>query len=193
MSANNFEKVNISVMIAGIDSNFRSSFAAAPLTITEPANERPKEGKSMKNARSLIGLPIVMESRELGHVSAVVLDDSLRSLSGIYFICGLAGSRRIERSELDLIGDVAVLVHGTGKKSQPPPPPLPRRALSPDGSRLGAITDAIIDEETFTIPMLELSNGYLDDLTQGRTRVGAFSVAQNGDVIIDVPKGEERS
>ncbi|MBR3502703.1 MAG: hypothetical protein IKO07_00485 [Clostridia bacterium] len=147
----------------------------------------------MKNARGLIGLPVVMESRTLGRVSAVELEPGLRALSGLYFSCGLAGSRRVSCGDLDLIGDVAVLVHATGKRSQPPAPPLPRRAVSPDGSRLGAITDAIIDEETFQVPLLELSGGYLDDLTQGRVRTGAFSVTEDGDVIIDVPKGEEGS
>jgi phage minor structural protein len=62
----------------------------------------------MKNARTLIGLPIVMESRTLGRVSAVELDPGLRSLSGLYFSCGLAGSRRVARCDLDLIGDVAI-------------------------------------------------------------------------------------
>ena len=147
----------------------------------------------MKNARALIGMPIVMESRTLGYVTAVDLDPGLKRLSGLYFSRGLAGSRRIESSELDLLGDVAVLVHGTGKRSQPPPSPLPRRALSPDGSRLGAITDAVIDEETFAVPLLELSGGYVDDLTQGRVRVGSFSVTQDGDVVIEIPKGEEGS
>ena len=147
----------------------------------------------MKNARTLIGLPVILGSRTLGRVSAVELEPGLRALSGLYFSCGLAGSRRVSRGDVDLIGDVAVLVHGTGKRSQPPDPPLPRRALSPDGSRLGAITDAIVDEETFQVPLLELSAGYVDDLTRGRVRVGAFSVTEDGDVIIDVPKGEEGS
>jgi len=147
----------------------------------------------MKSARTLIGLPVIMDSRELGRVSAVEPDDGLRALRGIYFSCGLAGTKFVDRSELDLIGDVAVLVHGTGKRSQPPASALPRRALSPDGNRLGAVTDAIIDEETFAIPMLELSGGYFDDLTEGRARVSTFSVTQNGDVVIETAEGEERS
>ena len=146
----------------------------------------------MKTARTLIGLPVVMDSRRLGYVSAVEPDDSLRTLKGIYMNCGLIGTKFIARNELDLIGDVAVLVHGTGKRSQPFAPSLPRRALSPDGGRLGAITDALIDEETFSIPMLEFSSGYFDDLTQGRARIGCFSVTQNGDVVIETSEGEDR-
>ena len=147
----------------------------------------------MKSCRTLIGLPVILESHELGRVSAVEPDEALRALRGIYFSCGLAGTRFVDRSELDVIGDVAVLVHGTGKRSQPPAPPLPRRALSPDGDRLGAVTDAMIDEETMTIPQLELSGGYFDDLTRGRARVGAFSVTKDGDVIIQPSEGEGRT
>ena len=147
----------------------------------------------MKSARTLIGLPVVLESRELGRVSAVSPEADLRNLKGIYFSCGFLGTRFIPRDELDLIGDVAVLVHAPGRKSPPAEPALPRRALSPDGSRLGAITDALVDEETFAIPMLELSGGFFDDLTRGRERVGAFSVTQNGDVVIETSEGDNRS
>ena len=154
---------------------------------------RPKEGLRMKNARSLIGLPVILESRELGRVSAVDPEDDLRALRGIYFSCGFMGTRFVPRDKLDLIGDVAVLVHAPGRKSPPCAPALPRRALSPDGARLGVITDAIVDEETFAIPMLELSGGYLDDLTRGRDLVGAFSVTQNGDVVIETSEGDNRS
>ena len=147
----------------------------------------------MKNARTLIGLPVILESRELGHVSAILPDDSLRAIRGIYFSRGITGSRFIDAGELDLIGDVAVLVHGTGKKSQLPAAFTPRRALSPDGSRLGAITDAVIDENTLSIPLLELSRGYFDDLTRGRSRIGTFSVLKNGDVVIETPEGGDHS
>ncbi len=146
----------------------------------------------MKNARSLIGLPVIMEGRDLGRVSAVELNDDLHAVRGVYFSCGLAGTRFIGRSDLELIGDVAVLVRGAGKRSMPHASSLPRRALSPDGSRLGAITDAFIDEETLAIPMLELSGGFFDDLTGGRTRIGAFSVTQDGDVVIETSEGDDR-
>ena len=80
---------------------------------------RPKEGLRMKNARSLIGLPVILESRELGRVSAVDPEDDLRALRGIYFSCGFMGTRFVPRDKLDLIGDVAVLVHAPGRKSRP--------------------------------------------------------------------------
>lgn len=147
----------------------------------------------MKNARTLIGLPVILGSRELGRVSAVAPEDDLRALRGIYFSCGFMGTRFVPRDKLDLIGDVAVLVHAPGRKSPPCAQSMPRRALSPDGKRLGAITDAIVDEETFAIPMLELSGGYFDDLTRGRERVGAFSVTQNGDVVIETSEGDNRT
>ena len=37
--------------------------------------------------------------------------------------------------------------------------------------QLGAVTDAYIDEESFGVAALELTRGYLEDLTAGRDRV----------------------
>ena len=147
----------------------------------------------MRNAKSLLGMPVIRNGEHLGRVSFVLPDEKLRSVSGVYLYCGLTGSRFIDCSQLDMIGEVAVLSHGSGKRMPLSERPLFRRALSPDGRRLGAITDAIINEETLAIEALELSHGYLDDLTGGRKQIRQFSVQKNGDVIIEPSEGGKLS
>ena len=83
----------------------------------------------------------------------------------------MTGSRFIECAQLDLIGETAVLANASGKRM-----PL-------------AITDAVIDERTFAIRALELSRGYLDDLTGGRECIRQFTVQKNGDVVVGQSEG----
>ena len=146
----------------------------------------------MKSVRSLIGLPVVWERRPLGYVCQAAPDERLQRLDRIYFSSG-TGARFIEHNQVDAIGDVAILVHAAGKRAQLPTPLLPRRAISTDGARVGAITDALIDEETLNIDMLELSRGVFDDFSSGRARIGRFSVLANGDIVIETPEGGESS
>lgn len=143
----------------------------------------------MKSAKSLLGMPVVQGGRRLGRVAYVLPDESLHQVLGLYMHCGLTGSRFIERAQLDLLGDVAVLAHDAGRRMQLNQRPLLRRALSPDGQRIGAITDTLIDENTLRIEALELSHGYLDDLALGRTHIRQYSICKNGDVIVGNPEG----
>ena len=144
----------------------------------------------MKSLRALIGLPVIWECRPLGHVCQATPDERLQRLDRIYFSSG-TGARFIERDQVDAIGDVAILVHAAGRRAQLPEPFWPRRAIATDGTRLGAVTDALIDETTLTIDRLELSHGLFDDLSSGRARIGRFSVRAGGEVVIDTPEGGE--
>ncbi len=143
----------------------------------------------MKNGKSMLGMPVICNGKRLGRVSYVLADDALGTLSGLFLHCGLAGSRFIERSALDLIGDIAILAHSCGRRMQPSQPPLLRRAISPGGERIGAITDVLLGENTLRIEALELSRGYLDDLSRGREYVRQFTVQKNGDIIVGSAEG----
>ena len=146
----------------------------------------------MKSARALIGLPVVLDCRPLGYVCQATPDERLSHIERIYFSAG-TGARMIERDQVDAIGDVAIRVNAPGKRAQLPETFWPRRAISTDGARLGAITDALIDEETLDIHMLELSRGLFDDFSSGRVRIGRFSVMASGEVVIDTPEGGEEA
>ncbi|MCI5545436.1 MAG: PRC-barrel domain-containing protein [Clostridiales bacterium] len=146
----------------------------------------------MKSARTLIGLPVILECKPLGYICQATPDERLDHLERIYFSSG-TGARMIERDQVDAIGEVAMLVHAPGKRAQLPESFWPRRAISTDGARLGAITDALIDEDTLEIHMLELSRGLFDDFSSGRVRIGRFSVRAGGEVVIDTPEGGEEA
>lgn len=143
----------------------------------------------MKNARSMLGMPVICDGRKLGRASSVLTADALNAVSGLFLHCGLAGSRFIGSGELDLIGDIAILAHSPGRRLQPARPPLLRRAVSPGGERIGAITDVLLAEGTLRIEALELSRGYLDDLACGRASVRQFTVQKNGDVVVELTEG----
>jgi len=116
-------------------------------------------------------------------------DEDLQKIHGLYLHCGLTGSRFIECAQLDMIGEVAVLAHAAGRRSPLNQRPLFRRALAPDGQRIGAITDTLIDENSLCIEALELSRGYLDDLSRAREYVRQFTVQKNGDIIVGSAEG----
>ena len=143
----------------------------------------------MRSAKSLLGMPVIHAGRRLGRVAYVLPDEELKQIRGLYLHCGLTGSRFIECAQLDMIGEVAVLVHAAGRRSQLNERPLFRRALAPDGQRIGAITDTLIDVNTLRIEALELSHGYLDDLALGRAHVRQFSILKNGDIIVGNAEG----
>ncbi len=142
----------------------------------------------MRSVKSLIGLPVIRECRALGYVCAAIPDGALHRLERVYFSTG-GGLRFVTADEVDCLGEVAVLVRAPGVKSAPPQAALPRRALSSEGGRLGAITDALIDEDTFEIRWLELSRGVFDDWMRGRLRIDRFGVLPGGEVIIESTEG----
>ena len=143
----------------------------------------------MRSAKSLLGMPVIRNGEKLGRVSYVLTDRQLHSLSGLYLQSGLSGTRFIDRTQIDLVGDVAILTHDGGRRAPMRARPLLRRALSGDGQHIGAITDALLDEKTLCIEALELSRGYLDDLFRKRTHVRQFTVKTNGDVIVESAEG----
>lgn len=147
----------------------------------------------MRSARSLLGLPVVCEGEAIGRVSQVRLNPSLTQAEGVYLHCPLGGSRYIECADLDLLGEAAVLSHSRGRRAKVPEKPPMRRAVGADGQRLGAITDVLLDEEDLAVCSLELSRGYLEDLTRGRTRVFRYSVCPGGEILIDPTEGGSKS
>ena len=73
----------------------------------------------MKSARTLIGLPVILECKPLGYICQATPDERLDHLERIYFSSG-TGARMIERDQVDAIGEVAMLVHAPGKRAQLP-------------------------------------------------------------------------
>ena len=141
----------------------------------------------MKNLRALTGLPVVCHGRRVGRTLQGALSDDLKRLKGIWVSAGLGGTRWIPSEALQMLGQVAILADDPGERGRATPCPLFRRATAIDGTRLGAVTGAEIDEMTFAVTALELSRGFWDDLANGRQRVRAYTVnRETGEVLVDL-------
>lgn len=146
----------------------------------------------MKNLRALTGLPVVCHGRRVGRMLQAALSDDLKALQGIWVSAGPGGARWIPAEALQMLGRVAILADEPGEKGRAAPCPLFRRATATDGTRLGAVTGAEIDEISFAVTALELSRGFWDDLGRGRQRVRAYTVnRETGEVLVD-PAGQAR-
>ncbi|NLU41155.1 MAG: hypothetical protein GXX08_03015 [Firmicutes bacterium] len=138
----------------------------------------------MVRASRLIGLPVISLEREtkIGITKEVWLSLDLRSVVGL--VVGLrrllASSRFVRFSELFsltsssvTIRDEAVLgaakeseVDGIGLQSV-----VSTVIRTRDGSVVGSLSDLFLDENTGQVLEFEVSEGIIEDITKGRTRV----------------------
>lgn len=140
----------------------------------------------MKKIRTLIGLPVVINGRKIGRVVKCELSDDLTQFEGVWITAVFFGTRFIPSDHLGILGQVSIVADNPGKRRRCKTSSLFRRAVGTDGSRVGAITGAEIDELSFRVEALELSCGLWDDLLNGRKRIRTFTLNQaTGDVIID--------
>lgn len=148
----------------------------------------------MRKIRNLIGMPVISGGRKVGRLLAADLSDDLKQLEGIWADCGFKGTRYIPSESLSMIGEMAVFTDNLGRRQRITSEPLLRRAVSTDGRRLGAIVGAEIDEVSFLVRALEMTNGFWDDLLSARRRVEAFSAepAANEVIVLDSADHSER-
>ena len=136
----------------------------------------------------MMGLPVMADGKAAGSVLRGVLAEDGKSLRGIVVRGGLRGPRWLPREQIELVGQVSVIA--SGKPGRLPPDADYRlfRVSDPDGTRLGVVTDALLDGETLRVAALEISGGPLDDLTDGRWYATAFQVRPgNGGGHVTVP------
>lgn len=140
----------------------------------------------MRTLRTIIGLPVVVNSRRIGRVFQAELTEDYSRLKGLWVDAGLSGTRFIPSDSLALLGQVAVVADDRGERKRCRTAGILRRAVATDGRRSGAVTGAEIDEISFRVEALELSRGIWDDLSSGRQRICQFTLnPKTGDVIID--------
>ncbi|MGI6239324.1 MAG: hypothetical protein ACOYI5_06835 [Christensenellales bacterium] len=128
----------------------------------------------MRSMRSLRGMRVVCEGRGIGRVVMICLSGDLKRLDGIWIDAGLKGVRFIEAERISVIGRRAVIADDAGERVRIKPHTLFVRAVSTAGRRLGAITDAQIDEVTLSVANLVLSLGYWEDFTRGEIPVSEY-------------------
>ena len=136
----------------------------------------------MTGLKKMIGLPVIMNGKPAGSVLRGVLNEDGRSLRGMVIRGGLRGSRWLPREQIELVGRVSVIARGKPER-------LPRdagyhlfRVSDPAGTRLGIVTDALLNEETLRVSALEISGGPVDDLITGRWYATSFYVQPLGNI-----------
>ena len=137
----------------------------------------------MRKLRNLIGMPVILHRQKIGRLIQADLSDDLKRMEGIWVDSGLKGTRYIPSEHLGMIGEMAVLTDSRGTRRRARAQSLLRRAVSTDGSRLGAIVGAEVDEISFLVCALELTRGFWDDLWYGRLRVDDYN-AQGAEIIV---------
>ena len=135
-------------------------------------------------------MPVLAGGRKLGRLLQADLSDDLKRLEGVWVAGGFKGTRYIPVESLSMIGEMAVFTDGIGTRRRISAPPILRRAVSTDGRRRGAIVGAEIDELSFLVTALELTNGFWDDLFSRRQRVEAFSADAATDEVIVLDSAE---
>ncbi len=146
----------------------------------------------MKSVKAISGQPVILEGKRIGRVLQAELSEDLTVLTGLWADCGLKGTRYVHNEQIQLLGDVAVIVTDKGKRRRLSEDALFRRAVASDGRRLGAILDALIDEQTRKVEALLLSEGFLSDLMRGRRPVRQYTVQPGtGNVVLKSRTDEE--
>jgi uncharacterized protein YrrD len=146
----------------------------------------------MTGLKRLVGLPVISDGEEMGHVLRGVLEKDGRRLSGLVVRGGLRGARWLPRQSISLLGDVSIIA--SGKPMRCPRDSSYRlfRVSDTLGARLGIVTDALIDEKTLSVVALQVSSGPVDDLIDGRWYATSFYVTPAGRGTGHVTIGEQR-
>ena len=137
---------------------------------------------NMTGLKRIVGLPVIVNGQSAGCVLRGVLTEDGHSLRGIVMRGGLRGARWLPREQIELVGRLSVIAAGKPRR-------LPKEAAyhlfrvsDAEGTRLGVVTGALLHEETLRVMALEISDGPLDDLMEGRWYATAFSVRPSGNV-----------
>lgn len=144
---------------------------------------------NMKLINRLKGMSVIEEKsgRTIGKVEQGWLHAGGQRLQGISIKAEGLRAKKLYASmeDIRLIGDVSVIIDAARKQPPIKNGPAPgMRVWSAEGEKLGWLTNALIDETTGNVSALEVSVGYLDDLTQGRIWVNEFTVRPCGVIAV---------
>ncbi len=119
----------------------------------------------------LRGRRVVYNGKSIGRVVQALLCDALSVLEGIWIDRGLRGLRFISSDHICVIGADSVIVDDKGERLRMKPERLCLRAVTTDGIRIGAVTDAAIDPETLMVIELSLVTGWFECFIKGSRSV----------------------
>ncbi|MBQ9196244.1 MAG: PRC-barrel domain-containing protein [Clostridia bacterium] len=135
---------------------------------------------AMTGMKRLIGLPVILEGRQIGTVVRGVVSQDGKTLHGLVVRDGLRASRYVESGAIGMLGKLSVIC--TGKPVRVPREAAFRlfRVTDANGARIGLVTDVLLDEDTLRVAALEISSGPVDDLIAGRWYAASFHVRAMG-------------
>lgn len=139
----------------------------------------------------LRGLKVISGTKCIGRVVQASMSDSLCALDGIWIDRAFFGLRFISAEHICIIGRNSVIVDHKGDRLRMKPSPIMIRAVTTEGVRLGAITDAAIDEQTFTTSMLALTKSWPERLVGRMAYVTAFKYDPSANRVIVLPAYDE--
>lgn len=129
----------------------------------------------------VVGLPVILGERRVGHVERAVLSSDGRQLAGLAIRRGLGSARWVSREMVSVLGEVAVVVHGAPVRMPRPAMDFPRRVSDESGLTLGRVTDAWLRPDTLQTAALEVTLGPIEDLRRGRLRVRRWAMQTGSD------------
>ena len=143
----------------------------------------------MHSLKSLRALKLIVNAKPSGRVVQGCLSDDLKRLEGIWVDSGLNGLRFIDADHISVIGSHAIIADEQGIRLRIRPCELFIRAVSTQGTRLGAIVDAHINDTTLLVDSLVMTEGYWDALMHARRLVANFHYDRNQKMVI-VPENQ---
>lgn len=153
----------------------------------------------MKKGRELIGLPVINLSNgeTVGRIKDILFDPETCLFNGVVVDIGgwLKGVRKICYDDIAALGEDAITIADDtvliktscdeecilAKEGEV----VGTKVLTKDGNELGTIADILFDQESGQITHYQLSDGFIQDLIEGRETIPVTADFQYGkDAII---------
>lgn len=156
----------------------------------------------MKKGRDLIGLPIInlSDGETVGRVKDVLFNPGTSKVNGVVVDIGgwLKGARKICFQDFVAVGEDAITIADDRVvvKMQPDEECIlssegavvGNKVMTKDGNELGTIADIIFDPASGAVTHYQLSDGFFQDLFEGRETIALTAEFQYGKDAIIVDK-----
>ena len=135
----------------------------------------------------VLGLPVILGQRRVGHVERIALDPQGRQVLGIVIRRGMGPRRWAPRAGVQVLGDVSLVLSNAPEKKPPQgTEDVPHRVTDESGLTLGRVTDAWLQADTLDVTALEVTLGPLEDILRGRLRVRSWAIQPAPDGTLQV-------
>ena len=141
--------------------------------------------------KSLRGLKVICDTNCIGRVLQGCVSDSFTVLDGVWIDGAFRGVRFISAEHICVLGKDSVITDDKGERLRMKPRSMLIRAVSTEGVRLGAITDAAVDARSFAVKKLELTKSWPERLAGRIVYTTSFKHDPASSRIIILPENQE--